>query len=88
MSHSNLFVLHPPPSPPLVAYHLRHEETDWFDKPREVRLESARPLDRRQVRLGPRQRRGFGGLNALNSLVFPGHGTVVGPCNRTQNTGI
>ncbi|NXH16562.1 PCLO protein, partial [Bucco capensis] len=29
------------------AYHLRREETDWFDKPRESRLENGHPLDRR-----------------------------------------
>ncbi|XP_064175591.1 protein piccolo-like [Anguilla rostrata] len=32
------------------AYHLRHEETDWFDKPREARLESAHALERRQMK--------------------------------------
>ncbi|NXW37172.1 PCLO protein, partial [Phaetusa simplex] len=29
------------------AYHLRREETDWFDKPRESRLENGHGLDRR-----------------------------------------
>ncbi|NWJ07017.1 PCLO protein, partial [Crypturellus undulatus] len=29
------------------AYHLRREETDWFDKPRESRLENGHVLDRR-----------------------------------------
>ncbi|NXG73921.1 PCLO protein, partial [Baryphthengus martii] len=29
------------------AYHLRREETDWFDKPRESRLENGHALDRR-----------------------------------------
>ncbi|NXD21337.1 PCLO protein, partial [Spelaeornis formosus] len=29
------------------AYHLRREETDWFDKPREPRLENGHILDRR-----------------------------------------
>ncbi|NWU18478.1 PCLO protein, partial [Cephalopterus ornatus] len=29
------------------AYHLRREETDWFDKPRESRLENGHILDRR-----------------------------------------
>ncbi|XP_041444410.1 protein piccolo isoform X2 [Xenopus laevis] len=29
------------------AYHLRHEETDWFDKPRESRLENGHVIDRR-----------------------------------------
>ncbi|KAG8439984.1 hypothetical protein GDO86_005959 [Hymenochirus boettgeri] len=29
------------------AYHLRHEETDWFDKPRESRLENGHGIDRR-----------------------------------------
>lgn len=34
---------------PLVskAYHLRREETDWFDKPRESRLENGPGLDRK-----------------------------------------
>ncbi|XP_039617399.1 protein piccolo-like isoform X2 [Polypterus senegalus] len=31
----------------LEAYHLRREETDWFDKPREPRLENGHGLDRR-----------------------------------------
>lgn len=30
------------------AYHLRREETDWFDKPRDGRLDSGQ--ERRQVR--------------------------------------
>ncbi|KAF1623483.1 Protein piccolo, partial [Eudyptes chrysolophus] len=29
------------------AYHLRREETDWFDKPRDSRLENGHGLDRR-----------------------------------------
>lgn len=29
------------------AYHLRREETDWFDKPRESRLENGHGLDRK-----------------------------------------
>ncbi|XP_028933106.1 protein piccolo [Ornithorhynchus anatinus] len=29
------------------AYHLRREETDWFDKPREPRLENGQGLDRK-----------------------------------------
>ncbi|XP_020840123.2 protein piccolo-like [Phascolarctos cinereus] len=29
------------------AYHLRREETDWFDKPRETRLENGHGLDRK-----------------------------------------
>lgn len=29
------------------AYHLRREETDWFDKPRESRLENSHGLDRK-----------------------------------------
>ncbi|KGL91581.1 Protein piccolo, partial [Charadrius vociferus] len=29
------------------AYHLRREETDWFDKPRESRLDNGHGLDRR-----------------------------------------
>lgn len=29
------------------AYHLRREETDWFDKPRESRLENGHGFDRR-----------------------------------------
>ncbi|XP_031754890.1 protein piccolo isoform X2 [Xenopus tropicalis] len=29
------------------AYHLRREETDWFDKPRESRLENGHGIDRR-----------------------------------------
>ncbi|NXK30307.1 PCLO protein, partial [Piprites chloris] len=29
------------------AYHLRREETDWFDKPRESRLENGHIIDRR-----------------------------------------
>ncbi|XP_068132276.1 protein piccolo isoform X2 [Hyperolius riggenbachi] len=29
------------------AYHLRHEETDWFDKPREARLDNGHGLDRK-----------------------------------------
>ncbi|ERE89082.1 protein piccolo [Cricetulus griseus] len=29
------------------AYHLRREETDWFDKPRESRLENGHVLDRK-----------------------------------------
>ncbi|MGH0149881.1 UNVERIFIED_CONTAM: hypothetical protein FKN15_016278 [Acipenser sinensis] len=29
------------------AYHLRREETDWFDKPRESRIENGHALDRR-----------------------------------------
>ncbi|XP_066489524.1 protein piccolo [Tiliqua scincoides] len=29
------------------AYHLRREETDWFDKPRESRLENGHAFDRR-----------------------------------------
>ncbi|XP_029471772.1 protein piccolo [Rhinatrema bivittatum] len=29
------------------AYHLRREETDWFDKPREPRLENGHGVDRR-----------------------------------------
>lgn len=32
------------------AYHLRREETDWFDKPRDGRADSGQ--DRRQVKLG------------------------------------
>lgn len=32
---------------PVVAYHLRREDTDWFDKPREGH---PRQADRRQVR--------------------------------------
>uniref|UniRef100_A0A8C5GVR0 Protein piccolo n=1 Tax=Gouania willdenowi TaxID=441366 RepID=A0A8C5GVR0_GOUWI len=31
------------------AYHLRREDTDWFDKPREGRVQSTSGLDRRQV---------------------------------------
>ncbi|XP_058841853.1 protein piccolo-like isoform X5 [Acipenser ruthenus] len=36
-------------NPPLhnYAYHLRREETDWFDKPRESRIENGHALDRR-----------------------------------------
>ncbi|KAK1169100.1 protein piccolo [Acipenser oxyrinchus oxyrinchus] len=36
-------------NPPLhnYAYHLRREETDWFDKPRESRIENGLALDRR-----------------------------------------
>lgn len=30
------------------AYHLRREETDWFDKPREVRQEDGHVAERRQ----------------------------------------
>ncbi|KAG9331824.1 hypothetical protein JZ751_016931, partial [Albula glossodonta] len=30
------------------AYHLRREETDWFDKPREGRMDATHALDRRQ----------------------------------------
>ncbi|XP_069048688.1 protein piccolo isoform X4 [Lepisosteus oculatus] len=30
------------------AYHLRREETDWFDKPRDSRLENGHAVDRRQ----------------------------------------
>lgn len=29
------------------AYHLRREETDWFDKPRESHLENGHDFDRR-----------------------------------------
>lgn len=29
------------------AYHLRREETDWFDKPRDSRLENSHGLDRK-----------------------------------------
>ena len=29
------------------AYHLRREETDWFDKPRESRLDNGHGLDRK-----------------------------------------
>ena len=29
------------------AYHLRREETDWFDKPRESRFENGHGLDRK-----------------------------------------
>ncbi|KAJ8269008.1 hypothetical protein COCON_G00116150 [Conger conger] len=32
------------------AYHLRREETDWFDKPREARLENGHGVDRRQIK--------------------------------------
>ncbi|KAA0720887.1 Protein piccolo [Triplophysa tibetana] len=30
------------------AYHLRREETDWFDKPRDVRADNGQGVDRRQ----------------------------------------
>ncbi|KAI1905481.1 hypothetical protein AGOR_G00016640 [Albula goreensis] len=32
------------------AYHLRREETDWFDKPREGRMDATHALDRRQMK--------------------------------------
>ncbi|KAJ8374009.1 hypothetical protein SKAU_G00045890 [Synaphobranchus kaupii] len=32
------------------AYHLRREETDWFDKPREAPMESTHALDHRQMK--------------------------------------
>ncbi|XP_028306700.1 protein piccolo isoform X6 [Gouania willdenowi] len=35
------------------AYHLRREDTDWFDKPREGRVQSTSGLDRRQMKLVP-----------------------------------
>lgn len=33
----------------LLAYHLQHEETDWFDKPRQGRGGPETGPDRRQV---------------------------------------
>uniref|UniRef100_A0A4W5RF27 PDZ domain-containing protein n=1 Tax=Hucho hucho TaxID=62062 RepID=A0A4W5RF27_9TELE len=39
---------------PCVAYHLRREDTDWFDKPAETQhQENGQPLDRRQIKLIP-----------------------------------
>lgn len=32
-----------------LAYHLRREDTDWFDKPREGQPQSGHMSDRRQV---------------------------------------
>ncbi|KAL0968324.1 hypothetical protein UPYG_G00265360 [Umbra pygmaea] len=38
----------------IEAYHLRREDTDWFDKPAErQRRENAQPVDRRQMKLIP-----------------------------------
>lgn len=47
---------------PCLAYHLRREDTDWFDKPREGHPQSGNMSDRRQVRSE---------LTTLNFMLFP-----------------
>lgn len=50
------------------AYHLRREETDWFDKPRDGRSESGQ--EKRQVKIGERIFRNFQHICVLIHLVL------------------
>lgn len=45
-----VIVCNHPLLPACLAYNLRREDTDWFDKPREGHLRSGNMSDRRQVR--------------------------------------